>query len=337
MSKSSRRLSRLAARIGVPALLTLLAFVATDREQALRAPHDDLPSARTLAAALDTARESGRLVALDFTSDAAPCSATLRAETWCDPLVRGELASAFVHLELDATREQTLFRELLGSSGSLASCVLDASGEVVAELPGFADARAYADQLARARRGAPEVEAARELVALAGDDALAWGRLALARERAGNPRLAATAWQRVLGCPDAGPDDVARACERLARRAAEQGENRPARELLARVRATGDAELDARVDLTQGLILVLERSPRLALAPLGRALELASEPGERRLALFALADAQRDAGEPRAALATFARLLEAEFDPLTRARARDAIVALRTNAHGHVH
>ncbi|MCK6445688.1 MAG: hypothetical protein L6Q99_04790 [Planctomycetes bacterium] len=300
-------------------------------------------AAPTLAEALALARREGRRVAIDFVGAAAPLGEALRGETLCDPLVRAELADGFVHVELDPERESALFRELFGTAGFLASVVLDARGEPLAEHAGFSDAPAYVERLARTREQANAVAAARELVALAPDDAFAWLALAEALERSGHARLAAAAWRSVLAARNATQADVANACERLARWSVTCGDAAAARELLARAHAASSELSDdaargsGRGAVTAGLLHALERAPRAAIASFELALAGSQAPCERATTLFALADAQRDAGTPRDAVATLARLLDGEFDSTTRLRARDAIVALQTNAHGHVH
>lgn len=295
------------------------------------------------AGALALARRNGRLVALDFVGAAAPLGGVLRETTLCDPLVQAELARSFVHVELDPEREHALFRELFGTSGFLGSVVLDARGEPLAEHAGYSDARTYAERLGRAREHANAVSAARELVEFAPDDALAWEILADALERAGHARFAAEAWRRVLASPNANAADTATACERLARWSVNCGDASAARELLERSHAATreipdeSARVADRGAVTEGMLRTLERAPRLAIASFERALARPQAPCERTTTLFALADAQRDAGTPRDALATLARLLDCEFDSNTRLRARDAIVALQTNAHGHAH
>ncbi|MBI5432924.1 MAG: hypothetical protein HZA52_08860 [Planctomycetes bacterium] len=305
--------------------------------QRTRAPAEPtVVEATTIDGALSTARASGKLVALDFTSDAAPCSATLRAETSCDPWVRAELAADFVHVELDAERDAELFRACFGASGFLASCVLDADGDVLAERAGASDASDYARLLARARDAAPAVRAARELVELAPDDAFAWRALGEAREAAGSPRLSEAAFRRASELAD-DPTTFAFACERLARFAAERGDNVASREALARARALDAPALAARASVTEGLIQSIERRPRLAVATLQGALDVLSEPAERATALLARARAHRDSGDDRAAIATFARLLASDFEPSVRACARDSIVVIQSGAHGHAH
>ncbi|MCC6408607.1 MAG: tetratricopeptide repeat protein [Planctomycetes bacterium] len=329
----------LARRVAPSSLLTVAFCVAFGiaASQRTRAPAEPaVVEASTIAEALATARERDELVALDFTSDAAPCSAALRTVTSCDPWVRAELARDFVHVELDAERDAELFRACFGTGGFLASCVLDADGDVLAERAGASDAGEYARLLARARDRAPAVRAARELVALAPDDPAAWCALGEAREAAGNLRLAEAAFRRAAELASE-PTTMAIACERLARFAAERGDNVASREALARARALATPELAARASVTEGLIQSIERRPRLAVATLQTALDALSEPAERTTALLALARAHRDSGDDRAAIATFARLLAPDFEPSVRACARDSIVAIQSGAHGHAH
>ncbi|MCE9595341.1 MAG: tetratricopeptide repeat protein [Planctomycetes bacterium] len=301
-------------------------------------PRESAPvEAHDFADALECARANGRLVALDFTSEEAPCSARFREDTLCDPAVRATLADGFVHLELDALRERELFRACFGRDGFLASCVLDADGDVLAEHAGWSAAAEHVERLERARDGACRVDAARELVSLANDDGAAWLLLGEAREACGNPRLAEQAFLRALELAPKDATVAASSCERLARFAAERGDGVTARESLARLHEIGATGLEARAHVTEGLLREIERTPRLAAGALELALESLAEPAERSTALLALARAQRDCGDERAAVATLARLLDHGFDSITRSRARDSLVALQRDAHGHDH
>jgi hypothetical protein len=313
------------------------AFVWVAAREPASAPEPCVVEAATFADALELARSHSRLVAVDFTSAAAPCSEVLRTETLCDPQVRAELADGFVHVEVDAQREPELFREVFGTPGFLASAVLDGAGDVLAERAGFANAFEHACWLAKARAGARAVADARELVALAEDDATAWRALGEARERAGSLRLAAAAYERSLASSGATAQEQSFACERLARFAVERGEVLVARTWLERAGVDAPRLLAPRLDITAALLRITERAPKLATEPLERALAAPLAPDERATALFALADARRDAGDGVGALAALGRLLDSGVEASTRARARDAIVALRTNAHGHVH
>ncbi len=325
----------------VPSSVVTLVLIAFVIAAAVRRPYAEpergVPSASTLDEALAIARARGLWVALDFTSDDAPASEALRGETWCDPLVHSELEANFVHVELDAVRDAATFERIFERNGRLASCVLDADGEIVAEHAGFADAASYATLLERARGGSERLARARELAALATGDATALEALATAREACGDSRRAELAFRELLGAPHATRPMLAVAHERLARFAVERGDDLAARSELELARSTQVSSLETRELVTEALALELERDPRGAQSLLERAVARELDPAERESALLALGRVRRDAGDDRAALETFARLIDERPTETTLAAARQSIAAIRDGAYTHTH
>src|SRR5262245_11401913 len=118
---------------------------------------------RDYDAARAEAREKGRLLLVYFYSDRPLCK-TMDEETFADAEVARAAAERFVSVRVDIDAKPELFEATIGGRGGLASCVVDAGGDVISALHGFAPAPAFVRFLRRAESGYAAVKSAREAV-----------------------------------------------------------------------------------------------------------------------------------------------------------------------------
>jgi TolA-binding protein len=170
----------------------------------------------------------------------------------------------------------------------VATSLVDATGDAVSVLPGFAPAADFLAWLDRGSAGYPSIGAA--------EGPFAKGE---AYERLGSPRRSEACYREAKGRPEAH--------ERLARMLVRRGRNVEARSELAEFRRLDPSNATKREDrarLTEALALVLERKPaeaRRLLESCVREFPDSPEADQRALALGWL---QHELGDDRTALAT---------------------------------
>jgi hypothetical protein len=282
--------------------------------------------------ALETALESGRLVVVDFVDPTAPIAEPQRTAVRCESRVLARLESGFARATLDSREHQDEFRRLVGASGRVATCVLDADGRVLAVHEGYCGVEDYVERCERAGEQRERVAWAREFAALAPESFDAAFELARALELAGAERAARSTYTAALALQGGANDARAEAHAHLARFAARNGENLVAREHLRTAGELAPARDVAERAATEALALEIERRPVSAAALLERALALGAPRDE---ASFALARVRRDLGDTDGAIAAIEPLLDAA--PAVASLARRSIASLRDRAHGHSH
>src|SRR5206468_396600 len=96
----------------------------------------------------------------------------------------------FVNVKVNINERPDLLERTVGGRGGLATCILDAGGDVVSVLPGYADAPAYLQFLMKAEKGYRRLKAARAAAGKSPKDVGALCRLAEAYDELGSPRRA---------------------------------------------------------------------------------------------------------------------------------------------------
>src|SRR5881396_2936506 len=116
---------------------------------------------RDYGAALVEAQKQGRLLVVHFWLEGRPLVQAMNAETFAHPEVVKLSDERFVNVKVNIAARPELFEKIVGGSGGLATCILDAEGDVVSALPGYADAPAYLQFLMKAEKGYGRLKAAR--------------------------------------------------------------------------------------------------------------------------------------------------------------------------------
>lgn len=255
-------------------------------------------------AARAEAREKGRRVVLHFFMTGRPICRAMEEDTFAQADVARRIRERFVGVRLDVEARPELFEAAIGSRGVLATCVLDADGDVISELRGYAGPQVFLRFLEKAEQGYAAVKAAREALAAAPDDPARLYALGEAYRAADSPRRADECYEKAIAAKGAGPA-VAASHERLARLRVMRGRNLEARSHLeAARRLDPDATATAadRLLLTEGLILAVERRHAEAAAVLREALRRFPSGEEADHVLFSLGFVLHQANQDKAAL-----------------------------------
>lgn len=257
-----------------------------------------------LDAARAQAREKDRRVVLHFFMPGRPICKSMADDTLADAGVARVVRDRFVAVRVDVEADPDLFESVIGSRGVLATCVLDADGDVLSELRGYAGPEAFLRFLEKAEAGYVAVKAARAALSASPDDAALNVALGEAYRAADSPRRAAEYYRRALagGSTSAA---AALAHERLARLRVMRGANLDARrhlESARRMDPEGKATAQDRLLLTEGLILAVERKHLEAAAVLREALKRHPASAETDHLLFALGFSLHQGGQDKPAL-----------------------------------
>ena len=113
------------------------------------------------------AKEKGRLILLHFYQNGRPLCQTMDEETFARPDVARVAGETFVPVRVDVDARAELFEATIGGRGGLATCVVDADGDVCSALLGYAGPQAFLQFLGRAEAASVGVKAAREALAKA--------------------------------------------------------------------------------------------------------------------------------------------------------------------------
>ena len=254
------------------------------------------------------------LVLVQFAAPDRPLAQRMAQETFADPDVRAALQSGVTPLVVDSTQQPELFTRLLGAPGALATCVLDAQGQLVAARAGYLDADHLLAlvRLAQARAGLLRTVRAR--VARDPRDLRARYEYAEALTELQTQRHAELAFQ---GLVDLEPDldlardteacqVLARAHERLARLQVRAGLTAAARVHLERFRALDPMDRNQRLDrilISEAMVLSRERRSREALQVLADCGQRFPDSSEADLRLLTEAVAWHECDDRPAALA----------------------------------
>jgi tetratricopeptide (TPR) repeat protein len=241
-------------------------------------------------AARAEAREKNRRVLVHFMMPGRPICRAMDEETFAQAEVVRAVRDRFVGVRLDVEAKPELFEAAIGSRGVLATCVMDADGDVISELRGYAGPQAFLRFLEKAERGFGAIKAAREALAGAPDDPARAFALAEAYRAADSPRRADECYGKAIASGVPGPA-VAASHERLARLRIMRGRNLEARTHLEAARKLDPDGKSAPADrllLTEGLILAVERRHGEAAAVLRTVLKRYPSSDEADHALFTL-------------------------------------------------
>lgn len=220
-------------------------------------------------AARTEAREKHRLVLLHFYMAGRPLCQAMEEETFASAEVVRLVADHFVPVRVDVEKRPELFESTIGGRGGLATCLLDAEGDVMSALSGFAGPDAFRRFLERGEAGAGAIRSARAALSASPEDPERLEALAEAYRSVDSLRRAEACFRKAIdelqGKPALDPAATRAAAishERLARLRIMRGKNLEAREHLAAARRLDpDARWIARdrMLLTEGLTLALER------------------------------------------------------------------------------
>jgi len=288
-------------------------------------------------AALARATAERKLLHVQFSRAGLPLSRSMEETLRSAPVA--QLARAhFVNLRLDSQANAELFQRWVGSAGALASCILEvrtgAEGpDVLAVLPGFADAERYLSFLDAAAKSAPRLRWLRDEGKSSFESLLELGDIYSAQ---GSARRARESFASVAA-PVSGK---ARALERLARLNLEAGRIVDARRTLQEARALDHnptAPAMDRLALTEALLLSSERRVSAAVSLLERLAPTLPAGPERDRAWFTLGTLQHEQKRDADALASLERLLrESRLSPWAR-RADEHISHIKNPGPTHTH
>lgn len=278
---------------------------------------------RDVDAALAEAKRDGKLALLHFQLAGRPACKLMNDETFMDAEV-GRRSTSFVRVFVDLAARPELFEKTVGGKGALGTAVVDGDLDPVAVLAGYAGPKEFARFLERAESGYPRLKAARPT-----SSARELGDL---YRELGSPRRAEACWREAAEKGDA------LAHERLARALVLRGKNLDARSQLTAFRAASPREGRDRADLTEGMILSLERKHAEAARVLEAALAAHPRSPEADQMLLTLAFAQHEGGGQDAkAIATLEALLKRFPDSPWAAEARLRIEHIKNPPPDHEH
>jgi tetratricopeptide (TPR) repeat protein len=181
---------------------------------------------------------------------------------------------------------------------------MDADGDVVSELRGYAGPQAFLKFLEKAESGYAAIRAARDALRDAPADAARLYALGEAYRLSDSPRRADECYRKSAAGPPAEPA-VAQAHERLARLCVMRGRNLEARTHLEAARTLDPAAKSTAADrllLTEGLILAVERRHPEAAALLRDGLKRHPSSSEADHMLYALGFVLHQASQDSQAL-----------------------------------
>ena len=253
------------------------------------------------------AREKGRLILLHFHLEGRPLCRTMNEETFAHAEVARVAREKFVSVRVDVDARPELFEATIGGRGGLATCLVDAEGDVISALHGFAGPTAFLQFLDRGTAAWGAVTSAREALAKAPQDPAKLRALGEAYRRADSLKRADECYRRVIEQAASGPDAAA-SHERLARLRVMRGKNLEARKHLEEARRLDPEGRVVAVDrllLTEGLALAIERKHPEAARVLQDALRRFPSSEEADHLLYALGFVLHQDGQDKPALEAF--------------------------------
>lgn len=291
------------------------------------------------AAARAEAREKGRLVLLHFTMAGRPLGKTMDDETFAHAEVARVAREKFVCVRADAGEKPELFEATIGGRGGLATCLLDADGDVVSARHGFAAAPTFLDFLKRGEAGARALKAAREGLAKAPGEAAPLLALAEAYRAADSLRRAEDCYRQLVA-KKTGTVEEAVGHERLARLRVMRGKNLEAREHLGEARRLDPEGTRCAADrllLTEGLVLAIERKHPEAARVLREALRRFPSSGEADHLHYALGFVLHQDAQDKPAMEVFEAALKKYPESTWVPAIREQIEHIRNPQPDHTH
>jgi tetratricopeptide (TPR) repeat protein len=292
--------------------------------------------------ALEKARRRGKLLVVHFMSPERPLSATMRAETLARPEVVRASQAHFVGVLLDARDSQDLFARIVGGNGLLATVIVDATEDVVAVLPGFADERTFVDFLETARTQFPRLGLLRSQARRLRRNAALGFALGELYQTIGSPRRADEEYAKVLSLASETPRAVASSIvatchERRARLLITDGQTAAARVELELARDSTPAANSDRLLMSDALILSAERRLTDAATRLKELTERFAASADYEQALFALGSIEHELRDDDAALGHLERLLRERPSSRWCGAAQQRIAHIRSPEPEHTH
>jgi tetratricopeptide (TPR) repeat protein len=213
------------------------------------------------------ARKTGRLVLLHFILRDRPVCREMDVETFAKAEVIQAIRERFIAVRADIESESTLFAATVGGRGGLATCVLDADGDVIAARNGYAGPQDFLKFLEKADAGHGRIKAAREALSTEPESPGRLLALGEAYREGDSLRRAEDCYLRVIESAklrgDAGARGAAAtAQERMARLRVMRGRNLESRKHLEEARRLDPEGRNAPKDrllLSEGLVLAVER------------------------------------------------------------------------------
>jgi tetratricopeptide (TPR) repeat protein len=297
--------------------------------------------------ALAQAGKQRRLLVVHFWLGGRPLVKSMNDETFTHPEVTRISNAGFVNLKVDIASRPDLFERTVEGRGGLATCVLDASGDVVSVLHGYADPQTYLRFLRKAESGYPKLKVAREAASRRPGDLAALQLLAETYLELGSSRRAEECLQKLLhqalkgNQPGASQKKLAAyAHERVARLRALRGKNREAALHVLEYRKLDPGTRFGRHDrvlLTEALIAWIERRLRDALLKLEEGLEKFPGSQERDQMLLAMGVVLHESGSDAAALQVLEKLLREYPSSQSIEQAKDQISHIKNPPLDHTH
>jgi tetratricopeptide (TPR) repeat protein len=297
--------------------------------------------------ALAAARRQGRLLVVHFWLEGRPLYRAMNDETFKHPEVVALSNARFVNVKVDLGARPELFERLLGGRGGLGTAVVDATGDVVSALAGYAGPERYLDLLRRAEQGYGRLRAARAAAARAPGELAALCALGEAYEALGSPRRAEEQFEKLVrpqpAAAQAAPEAARYAAvghERLARYRALAGRNREAAPHLAEYRRLDPDNRFGRLDrvaVTEALVAWIERRFDAAIRRLEEALGRFPASPERNQMLLGLGTVRHEAGDDAGALRALDRLLKEHPQSDSVAKAKEQIAHIKNPPPDHQH
>lgn len=294
-------------------------------------------------AARAEARGAGRLILLHFFLADRPLCKAMDEETFAHAEVTRALRERYVCVRADVDAQPQLFESTIGGRGGLAGCVVDADGDVVSALHGYAGPQAYLLFLRKAQDAYGRLKSAREEADKDREDLAKLYALGEAYRAAGSLRRADECYRAVVERPakDAASVRAAAAShERLARFRVNRGKNLDARKHLAEARRLDPAPRAGWTDrllLTEGLILAIERKHLEAVAVLKDAVSRFPSSEEADHLHFALGFVLHQAGQDKPALEVFEAATKRYPESSWLPAIREQIEHIKNPQPDHVH
>ena len=297
--------------------------------------------------ALAQAGKQQKLLVVHFWLEGRPLVKSMNDETFAHPDVTRLSNAGFVNVKVDIASRPDLFERTVEGRGGLATCVLDASADVISVLPGYADPQAYLRFLKKAESGYPKLKAAREAASRRLGDLAAVQLLAETYLELGSPRRAEECLQKLVRQAlkgkqpgEAQKNVAAYGHERMARLRALKGKNREAAVHVLEYRKLDPGNRIGRLDrivLTEALIAWIERRLRDAIVKLEEGLEKFPVSRERDQMLLAMGVVLHESGSDATALQVLERLLREHPSSPSIEQAREQVSHIKNPPADHTH
>jgi tetratricopeptide (TPR) repeat protein len=291
------------------------------------------------------ARKHNRLILLHFFLAGRPVCKTMDEETFAKAEVLQALGDRYIAVRADIEVNSKLFEATIGGRGGLASCVVDATGDVLSARNGYAGPEEFVRFLEKAATGCGRIQAAREL--LRAGPAAPGLLLALGEAYRENDSLrrAEECYARALESAEMGGEPgekraSAKCHERMARFRVQRGKNLEARRHLESARKLDPEGLSAekdRLQLTEGLILAVERRHAEAAKVLREGLRLYPGSDEVDHMSYALGFVLHQDSQDKPALEALESVVRLYPRSSWVAAAREQIEHIRNPQPDHVH